>query len=80
MTMKSLMFAASSLALVVAGCTTAQTPTEAAPASASAATQTPAAPAAQPVESETWDAFMADFLDGYSSPGRETAPVKAPFS
>lgn len=65
MTMKSLMFAASSLTLIVAGCTTAQTPTEAAPASESAVMQTPAAPAAQSVESENWEMFMADFLDGY---------------
>ena len=27
-----------------------------------------------------WRTERPDFLDGYSSPGRETAPVKAPFS
>ncbi|MEQ9317039.1 MAG: DUF885 domain-containing protein, partial [Henriciella sp.] len=60
MKLTSLMTAASAGALLLAGCTTSETSTTLAETSTARE-----APAEAVAETVSWDAFMAEFLDGY---------------
>lgn len=66
MKITSLMTAVSAGALILAGCTTNETTTAETNLAETSATSTPVdAPAEPEAEQVSWDAFMADFLEGY---------------